>query len=69
MSKEGKFSPEAGRYSLYVAYGCPFAHKTLILRNVKKLQDKISVSIVHPVNTTKGWKFEEFPGSTLDELC
>lgn len=54
IRSEGKFSPEAGRYHLYVAYGCPFALRTLILRHVKKLQDKISVSFVHPVNTNKG---------------
>ena len=68
ISEMGKFKPEAGRYHLYVALGCPFAQRTLILRNVKKLQDKISVSIAHPVNTEKGWKFEEFEGSTLDEV-
>lgn len=68
MSVEGRFKPEAGRYHLYVALGCPFAQRTLILRSVKKLQDKISVSIAHPVNTEKGWKFEEFEGSTLDHV-
>ena len=69
LSKEdGKFPAEAGRYHLYVAYGCPFAQRTLILRNLKNLQDKISVSVVHPVSTEKGWKFEEFKNCTLDEV-
>eukprot|EP00978_Attheya_sp_CCMP212_P029353 scaffold104015_cov37-Attheya_sp.AAC.1 len=41
-----KFPPESGRYHLYVA--CPWAHRTLIVRALKGLQDAISVTIVHP---------------------
>jgi len=43
-----KFKPESGRYHLYISYACPWAHRTLITRNLKGLQDHIGLSIVHP---------------------
>ncbi len=55
---------EAGRYHLYVAAICPWAHRTLITRKLKKLEDVISVSIVRPVITDQGWQFGTYPGST-----
>jgi len=42
------FKPESGRYHLYVSYACPWAHRTLIMRSLKGLQDHIGLSIVHP---------------------
>lgn len=42
------FKPQAGRYHLYVSYACPWAHRTLILRKLKGLEDAISISVVHP---------------------
>ncbi|HSD38133.1 MAG TPA: glutathione S-transferase family protein [Rhodocyclaceae bacterium] len=50
------FQPEAGRYHLYVSLACPWAHRTLIARSLKGLQDLVSVSVVEPV-MTKGWCF------------
>jgi glutathionyl-hydroquinone reductase len=44
-----KYPPEKDRYHLYVAYACPWAHRTLIARAMKGLQDTISVTVVHPV--------------------
>lgn len=44
-----KFPPAKGRYHLYVAYACPWAHRTLITRAMKGLEDTISVTVVHPV--------------------
>jgi len=43
-----RFKPESGRYHLYISYACPWAHRTLIVRNLKGLQDHIGLSIVHP---------------------
>lgn len=51
------FKAEAGRYHLYVSLACPWAHRTLIFRTLKKLEDLISVSIVHPLMVENGWEF------------
>jgi putative glutathione S-transferase len=68
-SGEGGFPAEAGRYHLYVSYACPWAHRTLIFRKLKGLEDLISVSVVHPDMLDEGWTFEtDFPGATGDDL-
>lgn len=51
------FLPESGRYHLYVSLACPWAHRTLIFRSLKKLTEHIDVSIVHPDMLDKGWTF------------
>lgn len=51
------FPAEAGRYHLYVSLACPWAHRTLIFRKLKKLEGVISVSMVDPVITEGGWAF------------
>ena len=51
------FKAEAGRYHLYVAYACPWAHRTLIFRKIKKLEKMISVSVVNPIMREHGWTF------------
>jgi len=43
-----KFQPEKDRYHLYISYACPWAHRTLIVRNLKGLEDVVGLSIVHP---------------------
>jgi putative glutathione S-transferase len=48
---------QPGRYHLYVSLACPWAHRTLILRALKGLQDSISVSVVEPVMSHEGWAF------------
>lgn len=65
---EGGFAAEPGRYHLYVSYACPWAHRTLIFRKLKKLQDIISVNVVHPHMGPKGWDFGDYPGTTGDGL-
>ena len=66
---EGGFAAESGRYHLYVSYACPWAHRTLIFRALKGLQDHISVDVVHPDMMDKGWTFDaSSPGATGDSL-
>ncbi len=68
-SGTGGFPAESGRYHLYVSYACPWAHRTLIFRALKGLEDHITVSVVHPDMLDDGWTFEtDFAGATGDEL-
>ena len=53
------FKAEPGRYHLYVSLACPWAHRTLIFRALKGLQDAISVSVVHPDMLEHGWEFRD----------
>jgi putative glutathione S-transferase len=56
-SGDGGFAAEAGRYHLYVALACPWAHRTLIFRALKQLEQVVGVSAVETVYDDKGWKF------------
>ena len=68
-SGEGGFPAEAGRYHLYVSYACPWAHRALILRALKGLEDMIDVSVVHPHMLGDGWTFDtDWEGATGDKL-
>jgi putative glutathione S-transferase len=62
-SGQGGFPAAAGRYHLYVALACPWAHRTLIFRMLKQLDHAISVSVVEPLMLADGWVFGP-PGST-----
>jgi glutathionyl-hydroquinone reductase len=62
------FKAEAGRYHLYVSLACPWAHRTLIMRELKGLNDVVSVSIVDPIMSDKGWKFSGAPGAIPDSI-
>lgn len=62
------FKAEAGRYHLYVSLACPWAHRTLIMRKIKGLEDMISVSVVNPIMLENGWTFEEGPGVIPDSI-
>ncbi|MGA1802428.1 glutathione S-transferase family protein [Rhizobium sp. HT1-10] len=64
----GGFKAEAGRYHLYVALACPWAHRTLIFRKLKGLEEIISVSIVDPLMLENGWEFKNRDGGTVDHL-
>ncbi len=66
--RERGFKAEPGRYHLYVAHACPWAHRTLIFRKLKKLEDVISVSFVHHFMGKDGWTFKEADGATGDDL-
>ncbi len=65
---DGGFKAEAGRYHLYVSLACPWAHRTLIFRELKGLQDMISVSVVNMEMGTEGWTFEAGPGVVGDPI-
>jgi glutathionyl-hydroquinone reductase len=68
-SGEGGFQAETGRYHLYVSYACPWAHRTLIFRSVKGLEDHISVSAVAPkMPDETGWSFTGEMGSDKDPI-
>lgn len=64
----GDFQAEAGRYHLYVALGCPWAHRTMIVRALKGLEDLISLDVVLPKRSAEGWVFEPKPGANSDSL-
>jgi putative glutathione S-transferase len=67
-SGEAGFSAEAGRYHLYVSLACPWAHRTIIFRKLKGLENVISMSIVSPDMLKDGWTFNKDEGSSGDEV-
>jgi putative glutathione S-transferase len=67
-SGEGGFAAEPGRYHLYVSLACPWAHRTLIVRALKGLEEAIGISIVDPIRDEHGWAFRGVPGATRDRL-
>lgn len=65
----GGFAAEPGRYHLYVSLACPWAHRTLIVRALKGLDNMIDVSVVNPLMLSEGWELNrDFPGATGDAL-
>jgi putative glutathione S-transferase len=67
-SGEGGFKAEAGRYHLYVSLACPWAHRTLIFRKLKGLEDAIGLSVVHWHMGADGWTFEDGQGVIPDPI-
>lgn len=64
---EPGFVAEKGRYHLYVSLACPWAHRTLIFRQLKQLQDIIDVTVVEPIMLENGWEMND-PLYSLDFL-
>jgi putative glutathione S-transferase len=62
------FPAALDRYHLYVSLACPWAHRTLVFRALKRLEKAIPVSVVHPLMLENGWEFREYPGATGDPL-
>ena len=57
--ENAEFKPESNRYHLYISHACPWAHRTLIFRKLKNLEEHISISVVHPLMLDKGWTFQK----------
>jgi len=68
QSGDAGFKAEKDRYHLYVSLACPWAHRTLIFRHLKGLEDYISVSVVSPDMLEHGWTFDKDNHSTGDAL-
>jgi len=66
---DAEFPAEAGRYHIYVSLACPWAHRTLVTRSLKGLEDAVSVSVVDPFRENDGWEFSpEREGCTEDHV-
>ena len=59
-SGTGGYQAESGRYHLYVSLACPWAHRTLIFRELKGLREHVTVDVVHPDSINDGWTFEPY---------
>lgn len=70
VSSDGstKYPAVPGRYHLYVSLACPWASRTLIVRNLKGLQKAIGLTVVDPVRDERGWAFREGPGYSTDPV-
>jgi putative glutathione S-transferase len=62
------FIAAPGRYHLYVSLACPWAHRTIIVRKLKRLEKIIGMTVVDPIRDEKGWAFREGPGSSKDPV-
>ena len=60
------YPAEAGRYRLFVSYACPWAHRTIIVRHLKRLHDVVPMAVVDPVRDQRGWGFGDPAGSVGD---
>ena len=62
------FPAEPGRYHLYVSLACPWAHRAIIVRRLKRLEDVVSLSVVDPIRDERGWAFHDGPGHSVDPV-
>lgn len=62
------YQAATGRYHLYVSWACPWAHRTIIVRKLKKLEQVIGMTVVDPIRDERGWAFREGPGHSLDPI-
>ncbi|MGI9520416.1 MAG: glutathione S-transferase family protein [Hyphomicrobiaceae bacterium] len=68
-SGRGGFKAEPGRYHLYVSLACPWAHRTLIFRSLKGLEDMVNLSVVNSFMGNGGWSFTSGPGVVSDPVA
>jgi len=62
------YAVESGRYHLYVSLACPWAHRTIIVRALKGLEDAIGMTVVDPIRDERGWAFRDGDGYTTDPI-
>jgi putative glutathione S-transferase len=62
------YKPQRDRYHLYVSLACPWAHRIIILRKLKGLEDVIGMTVVDPVRDERGWAFRDGPGHSHDPV-
>jgi glutathionyl-hydroquinone reductase len=65
---DAEFPLEPGRYHLYVSYACPWAHRTIIVRMLRGLEQAVGMTVVDPIRDERGWMFTEGPGHTKDPI-
>lgn len=70
VTEDGRsgYPAAAKRYHLYVSWACPWAHRTIIVRKLKRLEDVIGMTVVDPIRDKRGWAFREGPGHSLDPV-
>ncbi len=57
-----------GRFHLYVSWACPWAHRTIIVRKLKRLENVIGMTVVDPIRDDRGWAFRDGPGHSPDPI-
>lgn len=62
------YPAQAGRYHLYVSFACPWAHRTIIVRKLKKLEGVIGMTAADPIRDDRGWAFRDGPGHSRDPV-
>src|ERR1700686_1726186 len=62
------FPAVAGRYHLYVSYACPWAHRTIIVRKLKRLENAVGMTVVDPIRDERGWAFRDGDGYSRDPI-
>jgi putative glutathione S-transferase len=65
---DSNYPAEANRYHLYVSLACPWAHRTIIVRALKRLEDVIGMTVVDPIRDERGWAFRKGPGHSEDPI-
>ncbi|MBV9674153.1 MAG: glutathione S-transferase family protein [Verrucomicrobia bacterium] len=66
--QNARFAAESGRYHLYVSLACPWAHRIIILRKLKRLEKVIGMTVVDPIRDERGWAFRNGPGHSEDPI-
>jgi putative glutathione S-transferase len=62
------YGAQPSRYHLYVSFACPWAHRTIIVRHLKRLENVVGLTVVDPVRDERGWAFRDGPGFSHDPL-